>query len=150
MQSATDALKFRHFLNCRIRRVRRIFYVHRGDIDKTNGPIELSFDERAPITFDSGSNGQDLAVGPAWVDPFAEPLSAENRAFVEECGKWTAFDVSDEPLYRDLVGATVRDVSVSSTARGAVVARIVASAATISLDPDGDEMTVVIEPSSDR
>ena len=29
-----------------------------------------------------------------WEDPFAEPLSDENRALVEKTGKWIAFDVS--------------------------------------------------------
>jgi hypothetical protein len=40
----------------------------------------------------------------AWEDPFAEPLSDENRDFVEKSGKWTAFDVSAEGAFATFIG----------------------------------------------
>jgi len=52
---------------------------------------------------------QRVVVG-SWVDPFREPLSEENRAYVESHGKWTAFDTSATPEMAPLVEQIVRRV----------------------------------------
>jgi hypothetical protein len=79
-------------IDFRITRVRRVHYVYRGVPDTDFGPLELAFGDRV-VLLDNAADGEALRVRrQAWEDPFAEPLSGENRAFVEESGKWTAFD----------------------------------------------------------
>ena len=52
-----------------------------------------------------------LGIG-EWTDPFAEPLSPENRDFVARSGKWKAFDVSHESNFGRLIGQRLRDLSL--------------------------------------
>jgi hypothetical protein len=84
----------------RITRVRRVHYVYRGVPDTDFGPLELTFWQPVrPVR--QRWRWRTLRVrATAWEDPFAEPLSAENRAFVEKSGKWAAFDVSAVGLSR--------------------------------------------------
>ena len=93
-----------------IRRVRRIHYVHDGQADTDFGPVELTIGQRV-FLFDNESDGDSLRVTEAaWVDPFSEPLSPENRQFVREHGKWTAFDQSTEDDWARFIGDPLRDV----------------------------------------
>lgn len=88
IRSLTDVI------GSRITRVRRVQYVYRGVPDTDFGPFELTFGARV-VLLDNASDGEELRVRTEpWEDPFVEPLSEENRAFVETSGKWTAFDVS--------------------------------------------------------
>jgi hypothetical protein len=93
-----------------IHSVRRMFYVHDGEADRSDGPVELMLDSGA-VQFEPGDNAEELRVirGP-WEDPFAEPLSPENAEFVATSGKWTAFDVSSEPGYAPLIGARINGI----------------------------------------
>jgi hypothetical protein len=87
-----------------IRRVRRVFYVFKGQPDTDFGPIELTIGERT-FLFDNEPDGDSLRVRQeVWLDPFSEPLAMEKRAFVEASGKWTAFDVSTDPSWARLIG----------------------------------------------
>lgn len=53
----------------------------------------------------NAADGETLRVQmEAWEDPFAGPLSDENRDFVEKSGKWTAFDVSAEGVFAMFIG----------------------------------------------
>jgi hypothetical protein len=93
-----------------IRRVRRIHYVYNGRPDTDFGPVELTIGER-PFLFDTGADRESLRVTEtAWADPFREPLSTENREFVERSGKWTAFDVSALGRWAKLIGEPLSDV----------------------------------------
>jgi len=93
-----------------IRRVRRIHYVYNGRPDTDFGPVELTIGERS-FLFENGADGESLRVTEtAWADPFAEPLSTENREFVERSGKWTAFDVSTVGRWAKLIGEPLSDV----------------------------------------
>ena len=68
------------------------------------GPLELTFGNRS-ILFDNAADGETLRVrATAWEDPFAEPLSAGNRAFVEQSGKWVAFDVPAVGAFATFIG----------------------------------------------
>jgi hypothetical protein len=103
----------------RISRIRRIFYVFRDEVESRFGPVEVAFSEGAFVWFDSGADGYTLKIQFAeWVDIFAEPLSDENREYVAKSGKPMAFDVSDQPPYRDLVGQSVVDVRPQSDSPG--------------------------------
>lgn len=90
--------------------MRHIHYVCNGRPDTDFGPVELTIGER-PFLFDNEADGESLRVTEtAWSDPFAEPLSTENREFVERSGKWTAFDISALGRWAKLIGEPLSDV----------------------------------------
>jgi hypothetical protein len=98
---------------------------------------------------DAGPDGESLAIRRSrWKDPFAEPLSLENRAFVERSGKWTAFDVSNDPLYRELVGQAVSSVEPLLTQTGKVKgATLFTSGGALRSEVEADDLKVdVIVP----
>lgn len=90
----------------------RLHYEVGGSFDESTGALELAFTHGLTVHLKGGSDGESLVVlSKAWVDPFVEPLSAENRAYVAECGKWTKVDKSASPGFGYLVGSTLRDYS---------------------------------------
>jgi hypothetical protein len=124
--------------------IRRIRYVVGGQVISPRGAIELTFNEGSTVTLDAGPDGEAMAVRDSrWTDPFEEPLSRANRAFVEQSGKWTAFDVSTEPPYRELIGQTVDRVepllSPSGKVRGAT---IFTPAGTVHIEVEADDLSV--------
>jgi hypothetical protein len=130
--------------------IRRIRYVVSGNIVSTSGPIELVFRDGSAVTLDAGPDGEALAVSDSrWKDPFEEPLSRENRSFVEQSGKWTAFDVSTEPPYREIIGQTVERVKPLLTPAGKVKgATLFTSAGGLRSEVEADDLKVevVTEP----
>jgi hypothetical protein len=46
----------------------------------------------------------------AWVDPFRDPLSDSDRAYLDRYGRWSAYDVTDQMPFGWLAGQTVRQV----------------------------------------
>ena len=129
----------------RLRRLRRIHYQFRGDVDTTTGPIELTFDDGSVLLLDAGPDGESLGVGhEAWLDPFRPPLSAENRDYVDRFGKWTAFDVTDESPYATLIGQRVVAVDVRPSRRPDVAIGVVLrlQTAAIVVKVEGDELSV--------
>src|SRR5436190_1195550 len=79
----------------RITTIRRIFFVAGGVVERSNGPIEFSFEDGSCLLLESGPDGETLRLSRAsWQDPFLAPLSPENADFVARSGKWTAFCVS--------------------------------------------------------
>lgn len=101
-----------------LQHVRRIHYVFDGRPDTDFGPVEITVGEQV-FLFDSGPDGESLRIeeGP-WQDPFSEPLSEENREFVDQPGKWTAFDVSTLGLWARLVGEPLADVEAVTNVDG--------------------------------
>lgn len=96
--------------------LRRIRYVHQGIAQAPVGPLECAFDDGVAVVLDAGGDGETLTatVGP-WVDVFKEPLSEENREFVELSGKWTGFEVvPGEPLWRAVGQPLLRVEEISS------------------------------------
>lgn len=92
--------------------IRRVFYVFRGTVASDFGPVELSFASGAHLLLDVGPDGALLAAAlDQWVDPFSDDaMTPENRAFVEKSGKWTAFNVADDPEYSHLIGARIESI----------------------------------------
>ena len=95
----------------RIARIEQVFYVFKGAVDRSDCVLQLRMDDGSVVHFATGADGASLrVVVGSWVDPFPEPLSEENRAYVESHGKWTAFDTSATPEMAPLDGQIVRRV----------------------------------------
>lgn len=91
--------------------IRRLFYVFAGRVQSETGPIEVTFSNGSTFLFNVGPDGESLRIEEGhWLDPFQDPLSLENKKFVERSGKVTAFDVSTKRPYDGLIGRTVVDV----------------------------------------
>ncbi|WP_330252007.1 hypothetical protein OG874_38805 [Nocardia sp. NBC_00565] len=98
----------------RIKAIRRMFYVHGVDVDRTEGPIELTFDDGSVLLLDAGTDGEELRVGSTrWHDPFAGVSEPEYIEYVAESGKYTAFDVGSEPPYSHLLGCRIAAITES-------------------------------------
>ncbi|WP_063044460.1 hypothetical protein [Nocardia pseudovaccinii] len=98
----------------RIRAVRRMFYVQGSDVDRTEGPIELTFEDGSVLLLDAGTDGEELLVASTpWRDPFAGLTEPEYIEYVAESGKYTAFDVGSELPYSHLIGSHIAAVSES-------------------------------------
>ncbi|MEV5817964.1 hypothetical protein ABUL04_01730 [Micromonospora harpali] len=131
-------------LSSAIARVRRINYVQPGGLrEGDEGPIELKLENGAVFRLESGSDGESLrlCVG-EWRDPFAEPLSAENRVFVARSGKWVAFDVSRESGYQRLIGQQLRDLSLLVEGGKIVGAELLFGAMALRVAVRADELLV--------
>ncbi|CAN5279023.1 hypothetical protein BH09ACT1_BH09ACT1_26120 [soil metagenome] len=133
-----------------ITRLRRIFYVAQGTIEREKGGLELVTSNGVAILFDSGPDGEAVTAKlKSWVDPFEGELSDENRAWVEEAGKWTAFDVSREADYLLLIGAVIIGAEVRlSEWRNPTGVTLTTSAGRIVANTEWDEFEVRIEPVS--
>lgn len=126
--------------------IRRVFYVYRGVAEKAHGPIEFSFSDSSIILLDAGPDGYTLAVQEGvWVDPFAEPLSPENRQFVADSGKWTGFDVSAEDGYRNFVGQPIEEINELCAHDGMLSGLVVIfPAGAVKVAAEYDEMCVTL------
>jgi hypothetical protein len=102
-----------------IKSVRRIFYVAQGITEREVGGLELVMSNGVTISLDSGIDGEAVTAKLApWVDPFSGEMSQENRAWVQEAGKWTVFDVSAEMEYAPLVGSVVLEARLRFSESG--------------------------------
>lgn len=131
-------------LSSKISRVRRVNYVEpTGHFNPTEGPVEFTFDSGFTVRLESGADGESLRVSAdEWVDPFAEPLSAENREFVEASGKRTAFDVSELEGYNLLIGQRVENFSLMTRMSKIVGVRLAIGPATLTAEVGADELLV--------
>ena len=131
-------------LSSKLARVRRVNYVEpTGHFNAAEGPIELTFDGGFTLRLESGADGESLRVSVGeWVDPFAEPLSAENREFVEASGKRTVFDVSELEGYKLLIGQRVENFSLMTRARKIVGVRLLIGPAALTAEVGADELLV--------
>lgn len=129
-------------IGSRIKRIRRIHYVYRGVPDTEFGPLELTFDSGV-LLLEVAADGEALRVcTDAWQDPFAGPLSEENRAFVEQSGKWAAFDISAQGAFATLIDDTVASVEPVLAVPGKVTGMILrtGSGGVIRVDVEADEL----------
>ncbi len=107
-----------------------------------------------------GGDGQSLRwqLG-HWLDPFAEPLSDENRAFVVLSGKWEAVDVAEWPGYSRIIGQPITSVEAITPGSGltdavfraepdlVMGARIVTPGGRLDAFSNGwDEFEVIVSP----
>ena len=91
-----------------ITRIRRLHYVFQGEVNASDGPIELSFAEGPVVMCDAAADWTLEFYGAAWVDPFPEPLSESDRGYVDRYGRWSAYDVTEQQPYSGLAGKTVQ------------------------------------------
>lgn len=124
--------------------VRRIRYVMNDAIFISNGPLELTMTNGEALLFEPGEDGQTLRIRlQPWSDVFAEPLSDENRRFVQQHGKWTAFDVSGTPPTKDLIGRETRDVVTRTGRTGTLTGMtLVVGEVSLSIDVEADSLEV--------
>lgn len=96
------------------------------------------------MVLDACGDGESLSVtAGTWSDPFEEPLSEENRAYVEKSGKWTVFEVSDnDPLRRVIGGRVVRVDEIKNPWQKVVGAQIRVGDTTVKVIVDSDELVV--------
>jgi hypothetical protein len=94
-----------------VTRVRRLHYVYRGETNAVDGPIELAFGDGSVAMIDASADWRLEFYGAPWIDPFQEPISESDRAYVERYGKWAAMDVSGTTPYDRLVGGTIRQAT---------------------------------------
>ena len=122
----------------------RIYFTHGAEVYRTAGGIEMTFADGATYTFDSGPDGEALAIKPGmWLDPFRAPLDATNTAYVRQHGKWTRFDVSGEEPYSALIGQAVEGVVPLTTPEGKLVgATITVGAHLLRIEVGADELIV--------
>jgi hypothetical protein len=126
--------------------IRRIRYMFRGDVTSDAGPIEIGFADDSIVLLDAGPDGEALSVKAAgWIDHFAEPLSIENRQFVEQSGKWTAFDVSVEEPYSRFIGERIVQVILVRALENKIKGVALATPrSTIRVEIEADELSVDI------
>jgi hypothetical protein len=90
----------------------RVLYDVRGVIEPSDGALEVQLDGFV-VLLDSAADGDRLRVDDQpWNDPFDEPLSRENRSFVESHGRWRRIDCSPAEPYSELVGRAVTEVAL--------------------------------------
>jgi hypothetical protein len=133
-----------NFTGREIVRVRRVNYVNPdGTRDISRGPIEVTFHDDVVLRLESGSDGASirLRVG-EWRDPFAEPLSADNRDFVQSSGKWDVFDVSSDPDYRTLIGKTIGTINLLTLNDRIVGAELAVGSVLVRAEVKADELVL--------
>lgn len=98
----------------RVRSLRRVLFCDGAQVRGSEGPFEVGFSDGRVLLFECGSSGADLRITEsAWVDRFAEPLSAEHEELVVGCGKWEAFDLGSSVWsYRRLLGRVLESVEM--------------------------------------
>lgn len=131
-------------LSSKIARVRRVNYVGpTGRCNPIEGPVEFTFDSGFTLRLESGADGESLRVfADEWADPFAEPLSPENREFIEISGKWSAFDVSELEGYKLLIGQRVENFGLMTRMGKIIGVRLAIGPAILTAEVGADELLV--------
>ena len=139
------------FVGARLLRVARVFFAHGGDVDRSEGPLELTFDRGAVVLRIGGDGATLIAEDGAWQDPFpAASLSPENQAWIARHGKWSLFDLSDAPDYRPLVDAVLTSIRPLRTSNGRVCGvRLEFGKLTIDFAGTTDESLVFLHEQND-
>jgi hypothetical protein len=88
--------------------IRRLHYLFQGEVNASDGAIELTFSDGSVVLCDAEADWTLVFFGAPWVDPFHEPLSDSDRSYVDRYGKWCAYDVTEQAPYSWLTGGTVR------------------------------------------
>lgn len=131
----------------RITRIRRIHFVFGGVADQASGPIELNLGDGTVLLFDAAADGEALSIRPEpWTDPFREPMSEENRAYLAAHGQWSAFDVqpADTPLGA-LIGQPI-EAAAKHTMPAGVDFRL--PPVTLRIEVAYDELRVTVIPNA--
>ncbi|MEV5838062.1 hypothetical protein [Nocardia sp. NPDC052112] len=125
-----------------------MFYVHGSDVDRTEGPIELTFEDGSVLLLDAGTDGEELRIASTpWRDPFVGLTEPEYIDYVAELGKYTAFDVGSEPPYSDLIGCHIAAVSESHLHDNRLRAAILeVNGSKLAIETLADELLVTWHP----
>lgn len=141
--------EFRGAIGSVVSRIRRVVYEFKGEVTTDSGPLEITLASDLIWIFDAGPDGETLHLskGP-WSDPFIGQVSAENRKYVDDHGKWTAREVSALPPFSSLVGRALTGYQLVRSPRGLVTgvvlevdgvsARIAADSDELHVDISGD------------
>ncbi len=93
MESDVDLSALEHVRGKRLIGASRIVFEIDGTADVSCGDLELEFLGGDVLLFEGAGDGERLVVRrEAWRDPFAPPLSEENQAYVQQCGKHVRVD----------------------------------------------------------
>jgi hypothetical protein len=130
-------------LGQRISGFRRLTFVFDDEV-VNEGALEIVVESGATYNLDSGSDGESLAISlDAWRDPFAEPLSDENRLFIAESGRWIARVIAAEDVLGHLIGARVLHLTPHLSPDGRVIGvALETSSGYLNADVDSDELIV--------
>jgi hypothetical protein len=85
----------------------------------------------------AGDGASVVAEEIAWVDPFVEPVSPENREFVDRSGKWEIFDVSADREFSSFLGKLLTVAEVAHDEHG-ILSRV-------TLGGEGASVTFFVE-----
>ena len=88
--------------------IRRLHYTFQGEVNASDGPVELTFADGSVVMCDSAADWTIEFFGAAWQDPLPDPLSDVDSAYVERYGRWAAYDVTGLAPYSLLAGGTVQ------------------------------------------
>jgi hypothetical protein len=91
-------------------RVRRLHYVFQSEVNTSDGAIELTFADGSVAMCEAAADWTLEFYDAAWVEPFAEPLTEADRAYVDRYGRWSAYDVTAQQPYGLLADQTVQQV----------------------------------------
>lgn len=136
----------------RIARIEQVFYVFEDKPDPSDCALQVRLDNGDTVHVWVGGDGETVRIVPEpWGDPFAGSLSEENRAFVEQSGKWTLFDTSATPEMASLIGQPIDRVFSVRDDRGTMRGvRLVIGGLVLTYAVDGDEGFVVHGPALDQ
>ncbi|WP_437665392.1 hypothetical protein [Sorangium sp. So ce1182] len=91
----------------------RILFVYGGRVESDDGPLELHLDDGTVVLLDGAGDGESLLVrGAPWTDPFEPPISAENRLYIEQNGKWSRSEQSGDPMFSSVLGKVISSVKI--------------------------------------
>jgi hypothetical protein len=131
-----------------IAKIRRIHYAVGLEIDTGTGSVELRFEMGDVLLLSAGSDAESLEISThPWRDPFDGPLDFETMDFIKENGQYMAIDVSAQPEYAQLIGATVTDVEEIHGFTGKLVGAVLHSKeALLRVEIESDECYVAVQP----
>jgi hypothetical protein len=96
----------------RVSEVYRLFFLWKGELDTSEGELTLVMESGNVFRFGVTPQGYGVRIWfDRWVDPFEEPLNAENREFVEECGKSVEVCMNGEAECQPFIGRRLMGVS---------------------------------------
>jgi hypothetical protein len=129
----------------------RVFYVYKGAVEELDGELELRFPDRI-ARFRGGSDGEKLLIQDSpWVDPFVQPMSEVNTAYVESSGKWTRFEKTEDPPYSSFVGSRVIGVDPVLTIAGKLIGCLIrTSSGDINVLAEWDEIHVTLSVQDEK
>lgn len=86
----------------------RVFYAYKGQVDTSEGPLQIEFTDDSIILLRVAGDGETfIAEKEHWKDPFEGKLDEENLEFIEKSGKAALFDVSNSEPYLALVNSVI-------------------------------------------